>query len=315
MHSSDQHSKEQIYLAAQADYNEQALAGKMQDLLAPVTSENLHGAKVLLKPNLLTATNNSLACTDARFIMAAARWFLDQGASVQLGDSPSFGSAAGVLSSMNALKPLQAMGVEVVEFKKNRTIQLRHGVQAGLAQAALDCDLLVNLPKVKAHAQARVTLAVKNCFGCVAGFQKPWWHMLHGGKKGIFFDLLAALLQHLPPSIHLVDGISAMHISGPVHGKPFPLGCMVCGTNPVAVDTVLLYILRLAPDESPLWLAARRAGLAGTELDALPLDRSRLEALRVDGFLVPGELNPVRFNPLRFLKNNGKRIFLRLRGG
>ena len=159
-----------------------------------------------------------------------------------------------------------------------------------------------------------MTLAVKNCFGCVSGFQKPWWHMLHGGKEGIFFDLLAALLAHLPPSIHLVDGITAMHKTGPMHGKPFPLGCMVCGTNPVAVDTVLLYILRVVPNKSPLWLAARKAGLAGTQLDELIVDRSQLDALRVDGFRIPAELNPVRFNPLRFLKNNGKRILLRLRG-
>ncbi|MDO5674042.1 MAG: DUF362 domain-containing protein [bacterium] len=314
MHSSKQDSKEHIYLAAQADYNEQALAEKIQTLLEPVTASNLHSTKVLLKPNLLTATNSSLSCTDGRFIIAAARWFLDRGASVQVGDSPSFGSAASVLASMHAFTPLQAMGVRVVEFKKSRQVQLKHGIQVGLAQAALDCDLLVNLPKVKAHGQARLTLAVKNCFGCVAGFQKPWWHMLHGGKDGIFFDLLAGLLAHLPPSIHLVDGIIAMHKTGPMHGKPFQLGCMVCGTNPVAVDTVLLYILQVAAGKSPLWLAARRAGLAGTELDELILDRSRLDALRVDGFRIPGELNPVRFNPLRFLKNNGKRIILRLRG-
>ena len=99
-----------------------------------------------------------------------------------------------------------------------------------------------------------------------------------------------------------------------MHGKPFPLGCMVCGTNPVAVDTVLLYILRVVPNKSPLWLAARKAGLAGTQLDELIVDRSQLDALRVDGFRIPAELNPVRFNPLRFLKNNGKRILLRLRG-
>ena len=310
MNTSDQ----RIYLSAQADYNEKTLAKQLQALLEPVISSNLRCTKVLLKPNLLTATNSGLACTDARFIIATARWFIDQGAHVQLGDSPSFGSAASVLASMGALKPLQTIGVRVVEFKNSRTAQLNHGVQAGLAQAALDCDLLVNLPKVKAHGQARVTLAVKNCFGCVSGFQKPWWHMLHGGKEGIFFDLLAALLAHLPPSIHLVDGITAMHKTGPMHGKPFPLGCMVCGTNPVAVDTVLLYILRVVPNKSPLRLAARKAGLAGTQLDELIVDRSQLDALRVDGFRIPAELNPVRFNPLRFLKNNGKRILLRLRG-
>ncbi len=305
-----------IHLASQADYDETTLAVTLDSLLAPATTTiNLHGTTVLLKPNLLTASNSSLACTDARFIVAAARWFMDQGAKVQVGDSPSFGSARGVLHSMGALQPLLAMDVAVTEFKKSSMVQLADRVQVGLAQAALDCDLLVNLPKVKAHAQARITLAVKNCFGCVSGLQKPWWHMLHGRQDGIFFDLITALLAHLPPSLHLVDGITAMHKTGPVHGKPFPLGCVVCGTNPVAVDTVLLYILRVPPQESPLWLAAQKAGLVGTNLADLELDQGLLQTFRVDGFRIPGELAPVRFNPLRFLKNNGKRLLLRLQGG
>ena len=310
-------TNQRIFLAAQPNYDEAALAGKLHGLLEPATAgSNLRGTQVLLKPNLLTANNAQLACTDARFLVAAARWFLDQGAKVQVGDSPSFGSAEGVLRSMGALDPLTTMGVRVAEFKMSRKLQLGNGIQAGLAQAALDCDLMVNLPKVKAHGQARVTLAVKNCFGCLSGFQKPWWHMRHGvPEKGIFFDLLVALLAHLPPSLHLVDGITAMHKTGPVHGQPFPLGCIVCGANPVAVDTVLLYILGVPASQSPLWLAARKAGLAGTRLEELQLDHGLLNTLRVNGFRVPETLSPVRFNPLRFVKNNGKRLLLRLQGG
>ncbi|MGI6638162.1 MAG: DUF362 domain-containing protein [Desulfobulbus sp.] len=90
-----------IHLASQADYDETTLAVTLDSLLAPATTTiNLHSTTILLKPNLLTASNSSLACTDARFIVAAARWFMDQGAKVQVGDSPSFGSARGVLHSM-----------------------------------------------------------------------------------------------------------------------------------------------------------------------------------------------------------------------
>ena len=305
-----------ISLAAQPDYNETTLAETLHNLLAPATAAiTLRGTTVLLKPNLLTSQNCKLSCTDARFIVAAARWFVDQGSKVLVGDSPSFGSARSVLNSAGALQPLQAMQVPVAEFRQHRMVQLANGIRVGLAQAALDCDLLVNLPKVKAHGQARVTLAVKNCFGCVSGFQKPWWHMLHGGANGMFFDMLTDLLTQLPPSLHLVDGITAMHKTGPINGKAFSLGCIVCGTNPVAVDTALLYILQIPFDHSPLWLAAKKAGLVGTDLAELELDRQLLDTLRVKGFRVPAELAPVRFNPLRFLKNSGKRLWLRLHAG
>ena len=82
-------TNQRIFLAAQPNYDEAALAGKLHGLLEPATAgSNLRGTQVLLKPNLLTANNAQLACTDARFLVAAARWFLDQGAKVQVGDSP-----------------------------------------------------------------------------------------------------------------------------------------------------------------------------------------------------------------------------------
>lgn len=304
-----------IYLAPQKDYQEPGLGETLAPMLGKLTDgANLHGLHVLLKPNLLTAKNCRLACTDTRFILAVSRWFLDQGSRVSIGDSPAFGSAAGVLDAMGALQKLGALGVRVRNFRRRRSISLAHGVTVGLAEAALDCDLLVNLPKVKAHAQARVTLAVKNCFGCVSGFQKPLRHMIHGGRHHIFFELIASIPGVLPPAVHLVDGIVAMHIIGPVFGRPFPLGCVAGSRNPFALDTALLRILRLPPSRSPLWLAERKLGISGTSLNGFELDQTMLQALQADGFQVPDELMSVRFNPGRFLKGSIRRLFLRLTG-
>ncbi len=267
---------------------------------------------VLLKPNLITARNGHLACTDARFLVAAARWFRDHGAKVTVGDSPSFGSARAVLGKIGALAELQRLDVPIVEFRQARAVFLPSGRKANLAAAALDCDLLVNLPRVKAHAQMRVTLAVKNCFGCLSGWHKPWWHMVHGGRKPCFPDLLVELLTALPPTLTLVDGIVAMHGTGPVHGEPFPLHLIAAGRNPVAIDTALLQLLGIAPEQSPLWLAARQAGLPGSRLEQLVFPLAVPADWAACGFLVPATLTPIRFNPLRFVKNSVKRLLLRL---
>lgn len=307
-----------IHLARQCDYEEPRLTQTLAPMLeASLAGRNPHGLRVLLKPNLLTA-KNPLACTEPRFLLAVARWFRDQGADLAVGDSPGFGSAEGVLDALGALTPLRAMGIRVRNFRQRRPVTLAHGVQLGLATAALDCDLFVNLPRVKAHAQARVTMAVKNCFGCVSGFQKPLTHMVHGGEHGdknsLFFELIASIPGVLPPAVHLVDGIVAMHVVGPIYGKAFPLGCVVCGANPVAVDTVLLQIVGLPPAQSPLWLAERKLGLPGTTLDGFTVNLVLLESLRATGFVIPEELMSVRFNPVRFIRNSLKRLFLRLAG-
>ena len=298
-------------LMGQHTYESPQLDQAVDTLLSSTCADiSLRTSRILLKPNLITATNGTLACTDWRLIAAAARWFLARGARVRVGDSPSFGSARSVLAAIGALPSLHALGVPVVEFRHTRDVVLPGGKRAALATAALECDLLVNLPKVKAHAQMGVTLAVKNYFGCLAGLQKPWWHMVHGGAQGVFSELLVELLAVLPAGVSLVDGIVAMHRTGPVHGDPFPLGLLACGSNPVALDTALLAVLGVDPARSPLWLAARRKGIRGTALADLAFPLLTPAECRSSGFMTPEELSPVRFNPFRFLKNSLKRLLL-----
>lgn len=294
----------QTYAPAQLDQAVDTL------LAASLPDMSLRTTQILLKPNLITATNGTLACTDQRLIIAVARWFRDHGARVRVGDSPSFGSARSVLAAIGALPSLLDLGVPVVEFRHAREVVLPGGKRAALATAALECDLLINLPKIKAHAQMGVTLAVKNYFGCLAGLRKPWWHMVHGGRQGRFSRLLVELLAVLPHGVSLVDGIVAMHRTGPVHGEPFPLGLLACGSNPVAVDTALLAVLGVDPARSPLWLAARQAGVSGTIVTDLTFPQLTPEQCRVSDFVIPEELSPVRFNPFRFMKNTLKRVLL-----
>lgn len=302
-----------VALVAQSSYQQPYLDHAVERvLLSACDFGTLRTARVLLKPNLITARNGLLACTDGRFIEAVARWFLAQGAKVTVGDSPSFGSARQVLEAIGILAPLQSLGIPVQEFRSIREIILPCGQKAAMAAAALDCDLLVNLPRVKAHSQMRVTLAVKNYFGCLAGFHKPWWHMVHGGCDSRFSDLLVGILKVLPSSFSLADGIVGMHQTGPIHGEPFPLGLIAGSANPVALDTTLLALLGIDPVQSPLWMAACRAGIKGTDLTELMFPLAAPNELASSGFIVPVDLSSIRFNPCRFLMNSINRLRLRV---
>jgi uncharacterized protein (DUF362 family) len=279
-------------------------------VLGAIELPALAQANVLLKPNLIAAKNSLLSCTEGAFILAVARWLLERGARVSIGDSPAFGTAAMVLRSMGITEELATLGVQIKNFNQGRKVRLSGGGSAVLAEEALDCDLLVNLPRVKAHAQARLTLAVKNYFGCLIGLRKPWWHMQHGGEQGKFFERLAQLPLVLPPSLSLLDGITAMHQSGPIWGQPYPLALVAASMNPVAIDTALHVILGVSPEQSPLMAACRRAGLNGAELPQLSFPLLRPEDFSVSGFIVPKTLNPVRFSLFRFLKSTVRRILL-----
>ena len=272
--------------------------------------EHPAGLQVLLKPNLISAKRGPLACTEGAFIVVVARWFLDRGARVTVGDSPAFGTATAVLDRLGILEDLRSLGVGVSDFTSTRKIRLHSGIRAALAVDALDCDLLVNLPRVKAHAQTRVTLAVKNCFGCLSGLQKPWWHMVHGGASGPFAGLLVELLEVLPRTLTLVDGVRAMHVTGPVRGKIHPLNVLAASMNPVAVDRALLAVLKVDPRRSPLWQAAADAGIAGSRLADLTFPLAAPAELQANDYIVPDELNSIRFHPFSFIVSSVRRKFM-----
>jgi uncharacterized protein (DUF362 family) len=274
---------------------------------------NMTGKRVLLKPNLISARGPTVACTDPCIIAAVADWFVEQKAVVSIGDSPAFGTAAGVLKRLGIHADLLRSGVKVVEFVTPRVFALAGGVRVAVAAEALDCDLMVNLPKVKAHNQMYMTIAIKNIFGIVRGLRKTMLHMQYGNTHRRFAEIILDLIDLLPAHITIADGIEVMHISGPLHGEPLSLRCIAGSINPVAVDTALLCALELPAEKSPLWLAAGRRESNGAILSEIDFPFLQPVDFHGSGFRAPDLLSPVRFNPFRFLHGAMKRIILALR--
>jgi uncharacterized protein (DUF362 family) len=268
---------------------------------------SLRGSSVLLKPNLISSRATKLACTDARFVRGVAEWFADQGARLKIGDSPSFGSATQVMKKMGIAAELEGLDVGVVEFKTPKEHLLTHGVRVGIAEEALDCDLLVNLPRIKAHNQMYVTIAVKNLFGIVCGMRKAICHMKNGLSHQKFADLMLDLTTLLPSQVSLVDGFEVMNKRGPINGELLRLGCLCAGTDPVAVDTLLLGLLELDKNKCPIWRAAMDRGFAGARTETLECLGETPASFAGSGFQAPTILNPVPFNPFRFMHSSLRR--------
>lgn len=272
------------------------------------------GTKVLLKPNLLRAGNpGHLACTDPLFCAAVAEWFVNQGAKVFIGDSPAFGTARGVLRAIGAEGALARLPVVPINFDRSVPTILAGGVRVQIAAAALECDVLVNLPRVKAHSQLYMTLAVKNYFGTVTGFQKPWWHLRYGNHPELFAAHIVDLLAVLPGGVTLIDGIIAMQGTGPIFGKPHSLGLVGGAVNPVALDTALLQILGLDMVRSPVWKECSRRNLAGSDADMLNYPLKKPVEFPPANFKAPRVLKPVSFNPVRMVASGCKRFAARMR--
>ena len=280
------------------------------------------GARVLVKPNLLLA--KPLACASPEVVAAVCAWLLDHGANVSVADSPGFGRAVSVARAVGLEAALRPLGLVVEEIGPAVPLPLplegeaaqKAGFQAGgsrfqVARLAMESDLIVSVPRVKAHAQMLVTLSVKNCFGCVRGLHKAVAHAREGRDPLFFADCLAALWAALPPVAAVADGITAMHITGPSNGKPFALGLLGASASAVALDEALYAVLGLTPQDVPLGAALCRrhawgSAAAGTQA-VFPLCAPA--DFCAAGFQLPAELSHTSFHPARFVQSCFRRIF------
>jgi uncharacterized protein (DUF362 family) len=303
----------QVVLQKCRGYERSAITAAVDAALAHLgLAGRLHGQTVLLKPNLISTTGPQLACTHPQFLAGVAVYLRDCGARVLLGDSPAFGSAATVCHRQGIYQALKGLDVKIVDFSTPLARRLAGGLTVTLAREALECDLFVGLPKIKAHNQMYVTLAVKNLFGIVKGINKAMLHMVHGATHHRFAEIILDLVDLLPSQVHLADGIVAMHQSGPLDGRPLPLYCIAAAHSPVAMDTALLDVLELDPWRSPLWQVAKARNLVGCDLHTLCFPALSPQEFHGSGFLAPAGLNPIRFNPLSLLWGMMKRLALKV---
>jgi uncharacterized protein (DUF362 family) len=299
-----------VMLLRQKAYHRPALKEAIERICRRLDFRCPRGSRVLLKPNLVTARgHDGLACTHPELVAAAAEWFLDQGAAVRIGDSPAFGTARGVMTACGISAAVADLPVTLVNFNQGESVSLASGRRVTIAREALDCDFLINLPKIKAHGQLLVSLAVKNYFGSVLGWRKPYLHMRCGGGDGAgFAALLVELPGALPAGISLLDGITAMHRTGPVQGSPLSLGVLAGALEPAAADTGLLLALAIEPVLSPTWRECRKRELPGSLPEQLVFPFLGPEAFHAARFELPLQLAPVRFQAGRLLQSGLKKM-------
>ena len=105
-----------------------------------------------------------------------------------------------------------------------------------------ETDFFINVPKFKSHPWTKVTFALKN----LIGIQDDKHRIIDHDHKLEY--KIADLQQAVNTGLIVVDGI----ISGQktmLTPIPFPLGILVIGTNPVAVDAVCSRIVGLDPNK------------------------------------------------------------------
>ena len=263
----------------------------------------LNAKKILIKPNLLS--DNKKACTQPCIVQGVINYLkqirvsMDQ---VIIGDSPGQlkKSASKIAKEIGLFEICEKEGVKVVDFEEGTP--LRGKIDGAIrmkefyvAKAVDDCDVLINLPKLKTHAEATITGAIKNYWGIIPGGQKAKLHLL-GKSAEKFGEVLADNFSWIINNKHnrliVYDLQKIMEgPKGPGAGKMVEWNLILVGTDELALDTIALEIGKFNAKYVPHLKNAKERGLGIGNLEDIEIIGMTLEDAKkqVPKFKVPGK--------------------------
>jgi len=253
---------------------------------------DVRGKRVLLKPNMVEYSPDRVINTNPALVAGAAQALLRAGASrVVVAEGPGHRRDIEYLVTATGLyDALRDVGISFVDLNHDDVRAVKLGsrftdlTELHLPVEVLSADLVVSMPKLKTHHWTGMTGSMKNFFGVVPGAVYGWpKNILHWrGIDNSIVDLVATIR----PGLAIVDGIVGMEGDGPIMGTPRPVGCVVMGTDPVAVDATCARVMGLVPERiNFLKLAGEFLGNAHAA--AIEQRGERLERFRSPFKVVP----------------------------
>lgn len=235
-------------------------------------------ARVVIKPNL----NNDLValsgnCVDLRVLGGLVEGFQRRGyRDITIADGSNVGVERRDISTFRRLRVqglAERYGVKTVDLNRDggTVVVLHGGARPKVANTVMEADFLVSVPKVKTHAEAGLSCAMKNWVGIACGQDKRQVHFNLG--RNIF-----AINEVVVPDLVIVDGLVGMEGNGPGDGEPFRFGRLLVSDNAFVNDLVVCRLVGMPHEEVPYLVHAFDAGhldraLAARVAEEVPLLR------------------------------------------
>jgi len=130
-------------------------------------------------------------------------------------------------------KVAKKYGVKLIDFNKESYKQVElNGAKIEISNAALETDFLINLPVLKTHCQAKVSLGLKNLKGSLSMGSKRKFH-----EKDLE-RMIALLNTQVKPKLTIIDGIYAMERGPTSLGIAHRMNLIIAGKDNLSCDIV-----------------------------------------------------------------------------
>jgi len=135
--------------------------------------------------------------------------------------------------------------LRLVNFNKDEGVEVNIPFGKALrkivvARTVLESTCIVNVPKLKIHHMAQVTLAIKNLMGVIVGNRSAIMHTKIDEK-------LVDLASLIKPKLNIIDGLVGSEMDE-TYGRPVPMDIVIAGKDMVAVDAVGSAVMGVDPN-------------------------------------------------------------------
>jgi len=143
-----------------------------------------------------------------------------------------------------------------------------------MVAAMAEADVIINVAKLKTHALATYTGAIKNMYGVIPGLVKAELHFSNQTVEG-FSNVIIDIDENVKQSLNIIDAVVGMEGDGPGSGTPRDIGALIASASPYAADVIGSKIVGFNSEEIPMLREAKRRGLwseENVELVGDPID-------------------------------------------
>jgi uncharacterized protein (DUF362 family) len=227
------------------------------------------GDIVLVKPNIgWDRTPEQAANTNPEVVATLVRLCLEAGAKkVKVFDNPCEDPRRCYVSSgiMQAAKEAGAT-VSYIDERRFRKMEIKGEALKTweVYQEAVEVDKVINVPILKHHSLARLTMGMKNFMGLVGGDRsRIHWHL---------DQAIVDLTAFFKPTLVVLDAVRILTANGPQGGSlkyVKRLNTVAAGGDSVAIDAVGATLFGLVPEEMEHLRIAAQRGLGRMDLGKL----------------------------------------------
>lgn len=135
----------------------------------------------------------------------------------------------------------------------------------------LDSDVFINVPVLKNHSSAKLTIAMKNLMGVV--WDRRYWH------KNDLHQCIADYTTFKRPDLNIVDAFRVMKRNGPrgvSTDDVIRLDSLIISKDIVAIDAAATKIFGLEPEDIPYIVIADEMGVGSMNLEGMNIKRIKM---------------------------------------